>query len=61
MSVWLSTLCNSSDSVGQIGEGAERDCNLCDSAARIDEMTESCGSVAEMAFSWSVIISFICG
>ncbi len=48
MSVWLSTLCNSSDSVGQIGE---RGCNLCDSVARIDEMTESCESVAEMAFS----------
>lgn len=51
MSVWLSTLCNLSDSVGQIGEGAERDCNLCDNVARIDEMTESCDSVAEMAFS----------
>lgn len=51
MNVWLSTVCNLSDSVGQIGEGAERDCNLCDNVARIDEMTESCDSVAEMAFS----------
>ena len=54
MSVWLPTLCNSSDNVGQIGEGAERGCNLCDSVARNDEMTESCDSVAEMAFSYRI-------